>query len=63
VHFLPTAAFLTMLAPGVTTRPTLVATVAAAGTAAAVPVPGAARVLVGLVAGAVAGLVAEGRSR
>jgi predicted branched-subunit amino acid permease len=61
VQFLPTAAFLTMLVPGISSRPALVATLAAAATAVTVPVPGAARVLTGLLIGAVAGLLAEGR--
>jgi predicted branched-subunit amino acid permease len=61
--FLPTAAFLTMLAPALKDRPAVVAGVAAAVVTVAVPVPGATRVLIGLVAGAMAGLVAERWSR
>lgn len=61
VHFLPIAAFLTMLVPAMRGRPAVVATAAAAVIAALLPGPGAVRVLTGLVAGAAAGLLAEGR--
>ena len=61
--FLPTAAFLTILAPALKDRPAVVAAVVAAAVTVAVPLPGATRVLLGLIAGAVAGLVAERWSR
>jgi len=62
VEFLPTGAFLSMLAPLVKERPAVLATTAAAVTAVLVPVPAAVRVLIGLAVGAGAGALMDRRT-
>jgi predicted branched-subunit amino acid permease len=62
VEFLPTGAFLAMLAPLVRERPAWLATATAAVTAVLVPVPASVRVLIGLVVGAAAGALMDRRT-
>lgn len=62
IAFLPIAAFLTMLAPQLTSRPAVVAAAAAAVVAVATPVPAAVRVLLAVVVGSLTASMTERRT-